>query len=225
MIRVLIEASSPALYAQLAALVRDDAELRVVGGAFDPHAGEENRDEENQPRPDVVVLAWEGFEGDGEAPAFESFGWSATGVPLIVVADGPPRRLSERAGAEVLPGGVRALLPRNVTAAELAAAVEAVAAGLFVIHPAEAEALPGSRARPAEAVPEGLEPLVEPLTQREIEVLQLLSAGLGNKEIASRLDISEHTAKFHVASILGKLGAASRTEAVTLGIRRGLVMI
>jgi len=52
-----------------------------------------------------------------------------------------------------------------------------------------------------------------------------LSEGLGNKEIASRLNISEHTAKFHVASIMGKLGAASRTEAVTLGIRLGLVMI
>jgi NarL family two-component system response regulator YdfI len=53
----------------------------------------------------------------------------------------------------------------------------------------------------------------------------LLSAGLGNKEIAARLNISEHTAKFHVASIMGKLGAATRTEAVTLGIRHGLVMI
>ena len=63
------------------------------------------------------------------------------------------------------------------------------------------------------------------LTPREIEVLQLLSEGLGNKEIASRLNISEHTAKFHVASILGKLGATTRTEAVTLGIRHGLVMI
>jgi DNA-binding NarL/FixJ family response regulator len=67
--------------------------------------------------------------------------------------------------------------------------------------------------------------LVEALTARELEVLQLLASGLGNKEIASRLQISEHTVKFHVASIMGKLGAASRTEAVTVGIRRGLIMI
>jgi DNA-binding NarL/FixJ family response regulator len=67
--------------------------------------------------------------------------------------------------------------------------------------------------------------LAEPLTRREREVLQMLAAGLGNKEIASRLDISDHTAKFHVGSILGKLGAASRTEAVALGIRRGLVLL
>jgi DNA-binding NarL/FixJ family response regulator len=53
----------------------------------------------------------------------------------------------------------------------------------------------------------------------------MLAAGLANKEIASRLDISDHTAKFHVASILGKLGAASRAEAVTQGIRRGLVLL
>jgi len=53
----------------------------------------------------------------------------------------------------------------------------------------------------------------------------MLAAGLGNKEIANRLSISEHTAKFHVGSIMGKLGAASRTEAVALGIRRGLVLL
>ena len=71
----------------------------------------------------------------------------------------------------------------------------------------------------------GSEPLVEALTPRELQVLQLLAAGLGNKEIASRLEISEHTVKFHVAAIMGELGAASRTEAVTLGIRHGLIMI
>ena len=66
---------------------------------------------------------------------------------------------------------------------------------------------------------------MEALTPRELEVLRLLAAGLGNKGIAARLEISEHTVKFHVASILGKLGVSSRTEAVTVGIRRGLIMI
>jgi DNA-binding CsgD family transcriptional regulator len=66
---------------------------------------------------------------------------------------------------------------------------------------------------------------VEALTPREHEVLQMLTSGLLNKQIAARLKISEHTAKFHVASILGKLGAGTRAEAVAIGVRRGLVLL
>ena len=74
--------------------------------------------------------------------------------------------------------------------------------------------------------PRGSRPIpAQPLTAREIEVLGMLAEGLGNKTIAVRLGISTHTAKFHVASILAKLGAGSRTEAVTVGMRRGLVVI
>ncbi len=67
--------------------------------------------------------------------------------------------------------------------------------------------------------------LVEDLTLREVEVLRLLADGSGNKEIASHLGISEHTVKFHISSILGKLGVSTRTEAVTTGIRRGLISL
>jgi DNA-binding NarL/FixJ family response regulator len=100
-----------------------------------------------------------------------------------------------------------------------------VAAGLVVLHPeALADALAGRPRRealPARAVADP----AQPLTAREIEVLGMLAEGLGNKTIAVRLGISTHTAKFHVASILAKLGAGSRTEAVTVGMRRGLVVI
>jgi two-component system, NarL family, response regulator YdfI len=74
-------------------------------------------------------------------------------------------------------------------------------------------------------IPESENPgeLVEELTSRETEVLQLLAEGFANREIANRLDISEHTIKFHIRSILGKLGAATRTEAVTRGFRAGLI--
>jgi DNA-binding NarL/FixJ family response regulator len=65
----------------------------------------------------------------------------------------------------------------------------------------------------------------EPLTPRERDVLQLMAEGLPNKLIAVRLSISEHTAKFHVSAIMTKLGAASRTEAVTIGARRGLLIL
>ena len=63
------------------------------------------------------------------------------------------------------------------------------------------------------------------LTAREIEVLRMIAEGLGNKEIASKLRISDHTVKFHISSIFVKLGASSRTEAVTIGIRKGLIMV
>jgi DNA-binding NarL/FixJ family response regulator len=65
----------------------------------------------------------------------------------------------------------------------------------------------------------------EPLTAREREVLVLLSRGLTNREIAARLGISAHTAKFHVSSVFGKLGAGSRAEAVSQGMRDGLIPI
>jgi len=218
MIDVLVEASSPDLYAEIADLLRDHSRLRLIESAPDAAAGEESRRQ-----PGVVVVAVDaGREAD-----FESFGnvggWNAAGVPIILLVENPARRISE-----ALPPGVRAILPRNVTPAEIAGAIEGVAAGLYVFYPSDVDSVPMLRPREApvaEAAPELAEPLVEPLTPREIEVLQLLSEGLGNKEIASRLNISEHTAKFHVASIMGKLGAMSRTEAVTLGIRHGLVMI
>jgi NarL family two-component system response regulator YdfI len=224
MIDVLVEASSPDLFAEVADLLRDHSEIRVMESATNAAASE------SQPQPGVVIIA-AGSQGE---PDFEYFssnergpnasdwnvgGWSAAGVPVILLVDNPGRRISE-----ALPAGVRAVLPRNITSTEIAAAIEAVAAGLYVFHPSDIDSVPTLRP-PGETVPELGEPIVEHLTPREIEVLQLLSAGLGNKEIAARLNISEHTAKFHVASIMGKLGAATRTEAVTLGIRHGLVMI
>lgn len=68
-------------------------------------------------------------------------------------------------------------------------------------------------------------PLPEPLTAREIEVLELVAEGCSNKAIAERLRISDQTVKFHLASIIGKLGASNRTEAVRLGVRGGLITL
>lgn len=116
--------------------------------------------------------------------------------------------------------GVRGILPAEVEVEQLAAALDAVVRGLVAIHPSEIQAsrMPGSsNADFMEAI--------EPLTARERDVLQMLSQGLGNKEIAARLKISEHTVKFHVASILGKLGASTRTEAVSVALRRGLILL
>jgi NarL family two-component system response regulator YdfI len=128
---------------------------------------------------------------------------------------------SPAASAEALRAGISAVLPSDISPDQLAAALQAAASGLAVVHPSYFHS-----AVPAiSATRRSLEELAEPLTPRESEVLQMLASGLGNKEIAAKLAISEHTIKFHVASILGKLGAASRTEAVSLGIRRGLVLL
>jgi len=83
---------------------------------------------------------------------------------------------------------------------------------------------PGGRAFTARS-PAIDEEFQEPLTTREIDVLELLAEGLPNKSIATRLGISDQTVKFHVASICGKLGAANRTQAVRLAVRRGLLSL
>lgn len=120
---------------------------------------------------------------------------------------------------ETLSWGV---LPADASVEELIAAVSALYNGLIVIHPHIAASLL-ARA-PVSSINEG-EPLVEPLTAREQEVLQLIGQGLANKMIADRLHISEHTVKFHVSAIYAKLGVASRTEAVRAGARRGLIVL
>jgi DNA-binding NarL/FixJ family response regulator len=123
--------------------------------------------------------------------------------------------------AEALRSGVSAVLPGEISPDQLVAALQAAATGLIVLHPTHrSEGVPI-----ASAAARALDETVESLTRREREVLQMVAGGLGNKEIAARLEITEHTVKFHVASFLGKLGAGSRTEAVSLGIRRGLVLL
>jgi len=84
---------------------------------------------------------------------------------------------------------------------------------------------PDGDAGPPAAVTEKREPLIEPLTPREIQVLELLAEGLSNKAIASALHISDQTVKFHVASIAGKLGAVNRTDAVRRAVRGGLIAL
>ena len=119
---------------------------------------------------------------------------------------------------EMLRSGVRAVLPPDASAAEILAAIQAAAAGMALMDPTELDALI-SRGNPVVAETS------TPLTGRELEVLRMLADGAANKTIAWKLGISEHTVKFHVAQILAKLNAGTRTEAVTLGIRRGLILL
>lgn len=126
-----------------------------------------------------------------------------------------------------LSASVNAILARDADAGDLQLAVQAAEAGFVLLHPTWARALAPDNTLPeldasADDIAAGL---IEELTARESEVLRLVSLGLGNKEIAGRLAISDHTVKFHISSILGKLHAGSRTEAVSLGIRKGLIPI
>ncbi len=121
--------------------------------------------------------------------------------------------------AQFLQAGVRGLLPEDLSADELVLALEAIAGGLTVLHPAVLEDW-------LQTTPTGpLSELAVPLTPREMEVLQRLATGLANKAIARQLAISEHTVKFHVSSIFLKLNASSRTEAVTVAMRQGLIFM
>lgn len=118
--------------------------------------------------------------------------------------------------SEALRSGIHAILPAAAAPHEIVAAVEAVAAGLVVMAPASADVLLHGI---HEHAPD------QPLTARELEVLAMLAEGLGNKAIAWRLGVSGHTVKFHISSIFTKLDVSTRTEAVTAGYRRGLILL
>lgn len=140
---------------------------------------------------------------------------AATGV--IALIDNPEAAWVQAA----LSVPIHAILARDTGVDDLRLAIQAADAGLVLLHPSSARGL--ATANFHEARSEG--GLVEELTGRECQVLRLVSSGFGNKEIADRLSISEHTVKFHISSILGKLNVASRTEAVSLGIKRGIIPI
>lgn len=209
MIRVLIAAPSAIIRAGLESLVRASPVLELV--ASEPGLGN-LQSVVDQKQPDVVLADVEFPQDDAPPPEL----LAATAVVLLVSNPPGPWII------DALRSGVRALLPRDVSASEMLAAIEGAAAGLTVIHPADLQAmLPASpRAeRPAPAAPG------EALTPRELEVFAMLAEGTGNKTIAWKLGISEHTVKFHVASIMGKLNATTRTEAVAIGIRTGLILL
>jgi len=211
-IRAFIVAASPLARAGLENLLAA-REVEVVGsvGTLDALAGQLS-----DAAPDVVLID---SSGESIEPLLDSVMASGlvSDVNIVLLGDGS----SPATSAEALTAGLRAVLPGDTSPEQLLAALHAAASGLTVLHPAQIkDGFPAASA-PQREVGE----LAEALTRRESEVLQMLAAGLGNKEIAARLGISEHTVKFHVASILGKLGAGSRTEAVSIGIRRGLVLL
>jgi len=205
-IRVLIAARSAVVRAGLEALLASSPGISVAG--CDPDlSGVEAL------RPDVVLAAFRPEELP--APADFRAGAGRASAVVLLSSEAQPAWTIEAVRL-----GVRALLPQDAGAAEILAAVEAAANGMAVLDPRDLETLLAGAAVPAPAAGE-----TRALTARELEVLRMMAEGAANKTIAWKLNISEHTAKFHVASILTKLNASTRTEAVTVGIRRGLILL
>ncbi len=171
--------------------------------------------------PDAIVIVTE-----------ESFpaAWGNNSSLEEVFSDTPTVLLSGTLSAAITRSAsrlkIRSVLPLVITTHQLVAAIAATVAGFAVTLPRPSspagDVIHGIRPEPDN--PAQLSP-AEHLTAREVEVLRLVALGQGNKEVAAQLNVSEHTVKFHVSSVLAKLGARSRTEAVTIGILRGLVAI
>ncbi|MFE1746885.1 response regulator transcription factor [Coleofasciculus sp. H7-2] len=210
MISVMVTAENPIVRAGLESIIRTSELLEIVGSSSstDTLVPEELQ-------PDVVLLDYSFSDDDPAEEKLLALG--AESPAFVILANNPHSTWLE----SVLQVGVQAILPRTATAEEIVATVVAAALGLVVLHPDFMDLLPlkESSARRLPASP------IQALTPREIEVLGMLALGMGNKNIAKHLTISEHTVKFHVSSIFQKLNASSRTEAVTLGARLGLILL
>jgi len=204
-LRILVVSSDPLARTGLALLLRDQEGITVAGQV----APDEDWTAGEDAAPDAAV--WDlGLNLRSGLDELRSLG--PAGPPVVaIVAD-------EADAREALGAGARGALSRNADGDRLSAALRAVVLGLVVLDDTfAADALRGAPAVSQE--------LPESLTPRELEVLQLLAQGLPNKLIAQRLGISEHTAKFHVNAILGKLGVQSRSEAIVQAVRMGLVLL
>ena len=211
MIRVWVVAASIVLRTGLEALITSDPTIAVIGtsanldsliSAIEP------------PSIDVILLDWSGQDDESLPLLLSDMSFQAAIVVLVDELSG--------AMGDLLRAGVRGVISNESTAAEMVSAIAAAADGFTVLHPDAIESLLSILPATTRSLPELP---MQALTSREVEVLGMLAEGLGNKAIARRLTISDHTVKFHISSIFSKLNASSRTEAVILGARQGLIFI
>jgi DNA-binding NarL/FixJ family response regulator len=220
---VQIIAASAVVRAGLAALIGADERFEVLGSFPTARAAQAEIELAERP-PDLIIAELDdrtSHEIVGRGTITEATDTDAPAVVALI-----PHWQPKLVGS-LLRSGVSAVIPNTATGEEILAAVEAALAGLIVLPRDALEIFEETETQEAnhETTVLDLEPLTETLTPRERQVLDMMAEGFANKEIAWRLQISEHTVKFHVSSILAKLGASSRTEAVTQGLRRGLIMI
>jgi DNA-binding NarL/FixJ family response regulator len=208
-IRILVADDHPMLREGLVAVLGTQPDFEVVGEAAD---GSEAVRLAETLRPDVILLDLEMPGVDGVAALEELRDAGSTSRAIVFTAYDTDQRIL---GA--LRAGARGYLLKGASRTEIFDAIRTVHAGGSLLEP-------GVTTRLLDQLRENRE-LREPLTPRELEVLVLISEGLHNSEIAGRLFVTERTVKFHVSSILAKLGADNRTEAVAVAARRGLIQM
>jgi two-component system, NarL family, response regulator YdfI len=223
--KVFILADSTTEIARLSAMIRSAPTLELAGASVNPNILiDQLEDLEEATRAVFLEHFHAGLSKDLFADEFVF-----DRVARIILTEqaefaGSIAKMTEEDSA------IRAILPAWANKKEILAAIEAVSAGLIVIHPdALGEFSSEGNERVAFIPDHSLRELpdspVQQLSPRESEVLNLLADGLANKEIARRLEISEHTVKFHITSIFNKLNASTRAEAVAIGARRGLIIL
>jgi DNA-binding NarL/FixJ family response regulator len=197
LIRVAVVAPALALRVGLREVFRGLEDVEIVGDAS-------SLDE--LPKADVLVLTSSDYlsDLDEDAPA------------VLLLTD------DQNDAAQLTDLSVWGVLSMDASPEELSAAVHALGEGLWTGSPALLQSL--LERQPTFMAEDG-DPIIDPLTPREREVLQLAAEGLANKQIALKLEISEHTVKFHLSSLYTKLGVTSRTEAIRDGARRGWVVL
>jgi DNA-binding NarL/FixJ family response regulator len=211
MVTIAIFSADPVMRRSLEQLLHGDPTITVVAVADDPAAMLRLI---NQKHVDAVLV---------DTPPREQLAdWRSRHdrTAFMVLVDGA----DEEDNLDALYAGARAILPRSAEPNEIVSTIEAVIKG-FAILPHELLATLLNGTSTAEELPDGNDEARARLTPRELEVLAAMADGVSNKAIARRLGISFHTAKFHVAAILAKLNADSRTEAVTRAAQLGLVML
>lgn len=194
-VRIIVVAASPVIGMGLSAMLEDNPKFIVVKSVSDI-------DEIEEQQADVILLDWN--QND-----YESIKQQFIPATIILVDEFEDFNLTT-----ILAAGVKGILPQTSMESEIIAAVEAVVSGLVVVHPQVVNNQQLLK-----------ETNLQILTPREIEVLQMLTNGMSNKAVAQKLHISEHTVKFHISSIFQKLDVSTRTEAVAVGVRLGLIML
>jgi DNA-binding NarL/FixJ family response regulator len=205
-VRVLLASASAVRLAGLEALVKSAPSLRLAGKLSNQQAIFARASES---KADVVLVDLERESSLALTTKISS--------PVVLLIDNPDPNWT----AQALRFGVRAILARDAKPDEILHAVKAADSGLVLLTAEVTRGLAEHVRAPAQKNDEPL----EQLTARELEVLAMLAEGLGNRQIADRLMVSDHTIKFHISSILDKLDASTRTEAVTTALRTGLILL
>jgi NarL family two-component system response regulator YdfI len=212
LIRVSIIAPAIAVRTGLRALLSDDPQINVVAEAANLA---ELSDE--QAEADVIVVA--PATALDLPTALSELSKSKIGESAILLLVHNDPKVME--SLTRLPVRAWGLLDPEATQAELITSIQALNEGLSVVNPSWLNQMFNN----LKTNKDGKDNLVEPLTGREVEVLQLMAIGLTNKQIASRLRISAHTVKFHISTIFSKLGTTNRVETVNLGLKEGLIVL